>query len=199
MSSAWEVSAEALKFVLAGVTYTFRGPNHPDSVNQDATEPYVWFTGQDAIHQAFTSAYVAASTTERNAIQLIISDGLSAPTFTDDTGDDITGTVGTAIANVTVPEAEWRAPAPTYAVVGSSLPAGIAFNTTSRVLSGTPTAAGTGTITIRATNSEGSDDWTVAYEFESGVLFPYGAVDIAKASYGTVDIARISLGDTTIV
>ena len=28
---------------------------------------------------------------------------------------------------------------------------------------GTPTALGSGTITIRATNSEGSDDWTVDY------------------------------------
>ena len=51
---------------------------------------------------------------------------------------------------------------PTYAAVGS-LPAGISFNTTTRVISGTPTAVGSGTITIRATNSEGNDDWTVDY------------------------------------
>ena len=44
-----------------------------------------------------------------------------------------------------------------------SPPAGIAFNTTTRVISGTPTVAGTGTITIRASNSEGNADWTVAY------------------------------------
>ena len=41
-----------------------------------------------------------------------------APTFADDTGDQITGQVGTAIADVTVPEAEGN-PAPTYAVVGA--------------------------------------------------------------------------------
>ena len=55
-------------------------------------------------------------------------------------------------------------PAPTYAVVGT-LPGGISFNTTTRVISGTPTAVGSGTITIRATNSAGSDDWTVDYSF----------------------------------
>ena len=55
-------------------------------------------------------------------------------------------------------------PAPTYAVVGS-LPAGLSFNADTRVMSGTPTAAGSGTITIRATNSQGSDDWTVDYSF----------------------------------
>lgn len=81
-----------------------------------------------------------------------------APSFTDNTGDEITGTVGTAIASVTVPAASGT-PTPTYAVQGS-LPAGLAFNTSTRVLSGTPTAAGSGTITIRATNSEGFDDWS---------------------------------------
>ena len=37
------------------------------------------------------------------------------------------------------------------------------FNATPRVISGTPTAIGSGTIRIRATNSQGSDDWTVDY------------------------------------
>ena len=53
-------------------------------------------------------------------------------------------------------------PAPTYAVQGS-LPTGLAFATGTRVLSGTPTTAGSGTITIRASNSQGNDDWTVDY------------------------------------
>ena len=69
--------------------------------------------------------------------------------------------MGTAIAAITVPEATGT-PTPTYAVQGS-LPAGIAFNTGTRVISGTPTATGNGTITIRASNSEGNADWTVTY------------------------------------
>ena len=86
---------------------------------------------------------------------------LTAPAFADDTGDDQDWDQDVAIAAVTVPAATGT-PAPTYATVGS-LPAGIAFNTGTRVISGTPTAAGSGTITIRATNSEGTADWTVDY------------------------------------
>ena len=113
-----------------------------------------------------------------------------APSFSDNTGDAISGVVGTAITPITVPEAAGE-PAPTYAAVYTAselfgfqgagtgwdrapfhsrsqpiLPDGLAFNATTRVLSGTPTAVGSGTITIRATNSEGAADWTVAYSFE---------------------------------
>ena len=95
---------------------------------------------------------------------------VEAPAFTDSTGDAITGTVGTAITAITVPEADGN-PDPTYAVVGA-LPSGLAFDTGTRVLSGTPTAAGSGTITIRATNSEGTADWTVAYTFDPDVEAP---------------------------
>ena len=88
-----------------------------------------------------------------------------APSWADDTGDAISGTVGTAITPVNVPTADGE-PVPTYAASG--LPGGLSFNTATRVLSGTPTAAGSGTITVTATNSAGTADWTVAYSFASG-------------------------------
>ena len=62
-------------------------------------------------------------------------------------------------------------PTPTYAVEGS-LPAGIAFDTGTRVISGTPSATGSGTITIRATNSEGMADWTVTYTTAAALAAP---------------------------
>ena len=86
---------------------------------------------------------------------------LVAPTFTDNTGNAQTWTQNVAIASVAVPSASGT-PTPTYAAIGT-LPTGITFNTTTRILSGTPTVISSGTIRIRATNSEGSDDWTVAY------------------------------------
>ena len=88
-------------------------------------------------------------------------DSLTAPSFSVDTGTAQSWTLNEAITDVTVPTASGN-PTPTYAVEGS-LPAGIAFDTSTRVISGTPTATGSGTITIRATNSEGNADWTVAY------------------------------------
>ena len=90
---------------------------------------------------------------------------LAAPSWTDNTGDDITGTVGTAIAAITVPAVDVGNPTPTYAQVGTV--AGVSFDPATRVLSFDEDAivAGSGTIRIRATNSEGTDDWTAVLRF----------------------------------
>lgn len=85
----------------------------------------------------------------------------AAPNFSDDTGDAVTWVTGEAITTITVPQATGN-PAPTYAVVGS-LPTGIAFDVNTREITGTPSGTPSGTIRIRATNSQGTDDWTVAY------------------------------------
>ena len=103
---------------------------------------------------------------------------LSAPSFTDNTGDAQTWTQNQAITDITVPAASGN-PAPTYAAVGT-LPDGIAFSTTTRVLSGSPTAIGTGTITIRATNSEGMADWTVAHATTAPVAIDSLAVQTGE-------------------
>ena len=86
---------------------------------------------------------------------------MTVPVFADDTGDAQGWTQDQAITSITVPAATGN-PTPTYAVVGS-LPTGISFSAASRIISGTPTATGSGTITIRATNNQGSDNWTVGY------------------------------------
>ena len=63
-------------------------------------------------------------------------------------------TLNAAITNVTVPAVDVGTPTPTYAATGE--PAGISFNTATRIIFGTPTSTGSGTITITATNSAGS-------------------------------------------
>ena len=55
---------------------------------------------------------------------------LTAPSFTDDTGNAQTWTAGTAITSITVPAASGN-PTPTYA---ANLPAGLAFTTSTRVI-----------------------------------------------------------------
>ena len=95
---------------------------------------------------------------------------LVIPSFTDNTGDSQAWSNGTAISNIVVPEASGM-PAPTYAVVGA-LPTGIQFNTTTRTISGTPTVDGSGTIRIRATNSQGIADWTLAYTTSAAIVIP---------------------------
>ena len=49
---------------------------------------------------------------------------------------------------------------------------GISFDVGTRALSGTPTAVAFGIITIRASNSEGSGDWTVAYSTAAPPVAP---------------------------
>ena len=127
--------------------------------NADMLEPYYWVPTNSA--QVITWANHVRGLADHSATLTLTDDpATAAPSFADDTGDAQSWTQNTAIASITVPAAT-GAPTPTYAATGR--PAGINFNTTTRVLSGTPTATGSGTITIRATNSEGSDDWTVAY------------------------------------
>ena len=124
------------------------------------SEPYEWTPSNSAEVIAFAN-HVRGLTDQSATLTLTDDDPTVAPSFSDDTGDAQTWEMGTAIAAITVPEADGT-PAPTYAVEGV-LPAGIAFDTATRIISGTPTATGNGTITIRATNSEGNADWTVAY------------------------------------
>ena len=83
-----------------------------------------------------------------------------APSWTDDTGNAQSWTEDSAISGITVPAASGT-PTPTYS--SSGLPAGLSFNSSTLRISGTPTSIGSGTITITATNSEGSATWTMGY------------------------------------
>ena len=136
----------------------------------DVSEPYGWVPS-NALEVAAFVGHIRGLTDQDGTLTLIgAAPAGTAPAFADDAGDAQSWTQNTAIASITVPAAT-GSPTPAYAAVGT-LPAGIAFNATARVISGTPTAVGSGTITIRASNSEGSDDWTVTYATVAGVAVP---------------------------
>ncbi|MDQ6840010.1 MAG: putative Ig domain-containing protein [Actinomycetota bacterium] len=65
-----------------------------------------------------------------------------------------TATVGTAYAYTFIATGH---PPPSYTVASGSLPAGLALKASTGVLSGTPTAAGSSTFTVRATNGVNPD------------------------------------------
>ena len=90
----------------------------------------------------------------------------SKPSWRFNTGDLQRWTTGQDITDIVVPAAA-GAPHPTYSATG--LPTGITFDPDTRTISGRPTAAGTGTITITATNSSGSADWTMDYVISAPV------------------------------
>ena len=160
----------------------------------DSSDPYLWVPVNSTEVIAFAN-HVRGLNAGQRSLQVTFNDNAVVPSFADDTGNAQSWTQNTAITPVTVPAANGT-PSPTYTAVGSP-PAGIAFNTTTRVLSGTPTATGSGTITIRATNSTGSDDWTVAYTTAATVpAQPTGLA--ATATHGTVSLTWNDPGDATI-
>ena len=165
LSDTWEQSSVALTLTIGTHVVTLPGPNAASGIDSsDDSEPY-FFVYDSATWTAsgMPAALAALVADDTLSITLTLDDGSApvAPLFSDDTGDAQSWVTGTAIADLAVPQATGN-PTPTYAVVGS-LPDGLDFDTATRVISGTPTATGTGTITIRATNSEGTGDWTVTY------------------------------------
>ena len=160
LSSAFEATG-SITWVIGGSTLTVL------LAGDDPTEPYLWMPANSVEVIAFHDTLDGFVTGSDLPGTLTIRDFPPVvPSWTDNTGNDITGMVGTAIADVTVPAVDAGTPDPTYAAVGA-LPAGVSFDPTTRVLSFTTAdiEAGSGTITIRATNSAGMDDWTVAYTF----------------------------------
>ena len=190
---------------LSGVWQTgIAGPTGQTSLTGIAfdADGNMWVSGQAPaqVYQRLSGVWqtgIAGPTGQASLRDLRFeTEPLAVPSFTDDTGDAITGTVGQAITSVTVPVANGN-PAPTYAAVGS-LPAGVSFATGTRILSFDETAIepGTGTIRIRATNSEGMDDWTVAYTFRAGMF--YGASGVSSLRYGSAAVDALYYGTNRI-
>ncbi|WP_186466985.1 putative Ig domain-containing protein [Arthrobacter sp. UKPF54-2] len=84
---------------------------------------------------------------------ITVSDAQAAPVFTASTPPG-TATVGSPYSYTFAASGN---PAPTFNVASGSLPAGLALNSASGVLSGTPTAAGSSTFTVAATNGVSPD------------------------------------------
>lgn len=74
----------------------------------------------------------------------------------------------------------------------TGLPAGLSINTTTGVISGTPTLAGTYNVTISATNSVGTDNQTLVITVSAGACF---TEDFASASAGN---STVSTGSNTV-
>ena len=91
-----------------------------------------------------------------NGLQLVPTSGTpaisSAPTVTATSGAAFSYT----ITGSNLPTS--------YAVVGT-LPAGLSFNSSTGVISGTPTAVGTTTVTLNATNANGTGTETLTFTF----------------------------------
>ena len=102
----------------------------------------------------------------------------TTPTFAG-TVADLSATVGAPIASVALPVATGNDPM-TYVV--STLPAGLSFDPATRTLSGTPTAAGTTTVTYTVIDGDAESPESAAQTF---------TIAVAEAPASTVEIAGL--------
>lgn len=82
----------------------------------------------------------------------------------------------------------------TWSVVSGALPAGVSLSGLG-VLSGTPTAAGAYSVTIRAANTAGSNDKTFSGTVASAALYGYGLTD-AKHRYVGAQLPAVAAAGT---
>lgn len=99
------------------------------------------------------------------------------------------GTVGVAFSYTFVAQGP---PTPTYSIVGGSIPAGLALNSATGVLSGTPTTATTYNFTIRATNTAGIADQAVSITIAAS---PPGLTAPNTRGYGSVGFTTCVFND----
>ncbi|MBZ5635739.1 MAG: family 16 glycosylhydrolase [Acidobacteriia bacterium] len=80
----------------------------------------------------------------------------------------------------------------------TGLPAGLAVNTATGLISGTPTAAGTSTVTLRATNSGGTGNATLTLTISSTSPSISFVQAVASASSGSASSLSVSFPTNTV-
>jgi hypothetical protein len=95
----------------------------------------------------------ASNTAQTNAFSITVAASATPVNFTG-TVPAITGTAGTAIAPVNLSTYFAGSLTPfTYSVFSGSLPTGLSLNSSTGVISGTPTGASSGSVVVRATDT----------------------------------------------
>ena len=81
MIAAWENFSGAMILSAGSLSITIKGPNHPDNIDQDSSEPYSWevSTADKILQTNFVTAYLNLSQIERDATNLTIYDGIPEP------------------------------------------------------------------------------------------------------------------------
>ena len=78
-------------------------------------------------------------------------------------------------------------PAATFTITAGALPAGLVLNSSTGVVSGTPTTAGASTFTVTASNGIGTDD-TAAYTLITAATLAATGIDMAPAAAGGMGV-----------
>ena len=140
---------------------------------EDTTEPYNGTVPAASGVTDFVNAYTGLDNgTFPAALRLYLppeTTTTTAPSWTATSGTAFTGTVNTALTYDT-PALDAGDGTIEYTITGE--PGGITIDSSTGDLSGTPTTAGSGTATITATNTAGSDSITVAWSIAAADVAP---------------------------
>lgn len=138
-------------------SYTITATNSPTSYTCGALPAGLSLDGTTGIISGTPTAISSASVTisaingsGTGSATLVFNIVLPSPPVV--TGTSISGTVGTGIS---YPISATNYPT-SYALASGTLPAGLSLDTTTGIISGTPTAASAASVTVTATNSGGT-------------------------------------------
>ncbi|HHQ4756325.1 TPA: putative Ig domain-containing protein, partial [Aeromonas hydrophila] len=149
--------------------------------------PTAGFSGPDS----FTYTATNASGTSSPAT---VSITVSTPSITLNPGTLSNGSVGTAYSQ-TITATGGSAPY-TYAITNGSLPAGLSLNTSSGVISGTPSASGTFNLTVTVTDANSASGFQ-AYSLVINGLAPVaGAVSATVAANSSANSITLNITGT---
>ncbi|RYE21797.1 MAG: hypothetical protein EOP51_14745, partial [Sphingobacteriales bacterium] len=163
--------------------YTYTNTTLPAGLAFNATTRQITGTPtQSGNYNITISVTDAANTTVSQTYALKVGGVLSLPTAALPNG-----TVGTAYPPQTLPQVSGGTAPYTYSVAG--LPPGLAFNSTTRVISGTPTTGGPYNITMTATDNAGLSTST-DYALQVNVGAP--AVAAIAACSGTSSVLPVT-------
>ncbi len=155
-TSAGGTAESSFSYTIAasGSPTSFNATNLPAGLSIDTTTGVISGTPTTAGTSTVALSATNAAGTGTADLTLVISAAVqSAPTITSST--TATGTVGSAFSYTIVANAS-----PT-SYDATDLPEGLSIDPATGIISGTPTAAGTSTITLKATNSGGTGTATL--------------------------------------
>ncbi|MGL6548531.1 putative Ig domain-containing protein [Aeromonas hydrophila] len=149
--------------------------------------PTAGFSGPDS----FTYTATNASGTSSPATVSII---VSTPSITLNPGTLSNGSVGMAYSQ-TITATGGSAPY-TYAITAGSLPAGLSLNTSSGMISGTPSASGTGNFTVTATDANSASGFQAYSLVINGLVPVAGAVSATVAANSSANSITLNITGT---